>query len=83
MPSKTITELPVMVPATNVIAAMTGNTRPRPTGVGRGLGGGLVCVLEVALQEAFEGFAMAGFVSGHLVHGVVDGVVTQLLCQLG
>ena len=38
---------------------------------------------EVALQQAFESLAVAGFVAGHFMHGVVDGVEVQLLCELG
>ena len=38
---------------------------------------------EVALQQAFKGFSMSGFVAGHFMHGVVDGVEVQLLCELG
>ena len=38
---------------------------------------------EVALQQAFESLAVAGFVAGHLMHGVVDGVQVQLLGHLG
>ena len=38
---------------------------------------------EVALQQALEGAAMSGFVTGHFMHGVVDGVQVQALGQLG
>ena len=38
---------------------------------------------EVALQEAFESLAVAGFIPRHFMHGVVDGVQVQLLGQLG
>ena len=38
---------------------------------------------EVALQQALESLAVAGFVPGHLVHGVMDGVQVQLLGLLG
>ena len=38
---------------------------------------------EVALQQAFESLAVTGFVAGHLMHGVVDGVQVQLLGLLG
>ena len=38
---------------------------------------------EVALQQAFKSLAMAGFIAGHFVDGVVDSVEVQLLCQLG
>ena len=34
---------------------------------------------EVALQQAFESLAVAGFVAGHFMHGVMDGIQTQLL----
>ena len=37
---------------------------------------------EVALQQAFESLAMAGFVPRHFMHGVVDGVQVQGLGQL-
>ena len=40
-------------------------------------------LLEVALQQTLEGAAVTGFVAGHLVHGVVDGVQVQLLGLLG
>ena len=40
-------------------------------------------LLEVAGEEAFEALAVAGFVLGHLVDGVVDGVVAEFLGQLG
>ena len=34
---------------------------------------------EVAFQQAFESLSMAGFVAGHFMHGVMDGVEVQLL----
>ena len=37
---------------------------------------------EVALQQAFESLAMAGFVAGHFMHGIMDGVQVQFLSQL-
>ena len=40
---------------------------------------------EVSLEKSGEGFAVAGFIAGHLVHGVVDRVEIVLLgelCQL-
>ena len=43
--------------------------------------GGLLA--EVALEQAFESLAMAGLVTSHLMHGVVDGVQVQGLGQLG
>jgi len=38
---------------------------------------------EVALQEAFESLAVAGFILRHFMHSVMDGIVTQLLGQGG
>ena len=38
---------------------------------------------EVALQQAFESLAVAGFVACHFMHGVMDGVQVQFLCLLG
>ena len=38
------------------------------------------CLLEVALQEAFEAASMACFVLSHFVTGVVDGVKSFCLC---
>ena len=38
---------------------------------------------EVALQQAFEGLAVSGFVAGHFMHGVMDGVEVELLGELG
>ena len=38
---------------------------------------------EVAVQQALEGLAVAGFVAGHFMDGVVDGVQIVLLGQLG
>ena len=38
---------------------------------------------EVTLQQAFESLAMAGFVLRHFMHSVMDGVIAQLLGQLG
>ena len=38
---------------------------------------------EIALKETIKALAVAGLVLAHLVHGVVDGVVTQLLSALG
>ena len=43
----------------------------------------IVLLAEVALQQAFESLAVSGFVAGHFMHGVVDGVEVQLLCELG
>ena len=40
-------------------------------------------LVEVALQQAFERLAMAGFVTGHLMHGIMDSVQIQLLRPLG
>jgi len=40
-------------------------------------------LVEVALQQAFESLAVAGFIAGHFMHGVVDGVEVQLLGELG
>ena len=40
---------------------------------------------EISLQQALEGFAVAGFVTGHFMHGVVDGIEVQslgTLCQI-
>ena len=37
---------------------------------------------EVALEQAFESLAVAGLVAGHFVHGVMDGVQTQLLGEV-
>ena len=34
---------------------------------------------EVALQQAFERLAVAGFVAGHFMHGVMDGVEVERL----
>ena len=39
--------------------------------------------LEVAVVKTLETLAMAGFVTCHLVYGVVDGVKVQFLCTLG
>ena len=36
-------------------------------------------LLEVALQQAFQGLAVTGLVTGHFVDGVVDGVQAVLL----
>ena len=38
---------------------------------------------EVALQQALESLAVARFVPGHLMHGVVDGIEVELLGLLG
>ncbi len=38
---------------------------------------------EVTLQQALKRLAVTGFVAGHLMHGVVDGVQTQFLRLLG
>jgi len=35
-------------------------------------------LFEIALEQALEGLAVAGFIAGHLVHGVVNGVQTNL-----
>ena len=40
-------------------------------------------LFEVAVEQALERLAVAGFVAGHLVHGVVDCVEAQLLGALG
>ena len=37
---------------------------------------------EVALQQAFESLAVSGFVAGHFMHRVVDGIQVQFLGQL-
>ena len=39
-------------------------------------------LVEVALQQAFESLAMAGFVAGHFMHSVMDSIQVQLLGQL-
>ena len=39
----------------------------------------LELLAEVALQQAFESLAMAGFIAGHFMHGDMDGVQIQLL----
>ena len=38
---------------------------------------------EVALQQAFKSLAVAGLVTSHFMHGVVDGIQVQALGQLG
>ena len=38
---------------------------------------------EVPLQQPREGLAVTGFVAGHFVHGVMDGVQVQGLGALG
>ena len=43
----------------------------------------LELLAEVALQQAFESLAVTRLVAGHLMHGVVDGIEVELLCQLG
>ncbi len=43
-------------------------------------GGGL---LEIAFQKSFEGFAVTGFVAGHLMYGVMYRVMPQLSRQSG
>ena len=40
-------------------------------------------LFEVAVEQTLKGFAVAGLVAGHFVHGVVDRVVAQLLGALG
>ena len=43
-----------------------------------------MCLLpEIPLQQAGESLAVPGFVAGHLVHGVVDGIQVQGLGALG
>ena len=41
------------------------------------------CLLEVPFQQALEGFAVAGFVAGHFMDRVMDGVQAELLGLLG
>ena len=43
----------------------------------------MILLAEVALQQAFESLAVAGFVAGHFMHGVMDGVQVQFLSLLG
>ena len=38
---------------------------------------------EVPVQQALEGFSMPGFVAGHLMDRVVDGIEAELLGFLG
>ena len=38
---------------------------------------------EIPLQQPLERLAVTGFVAGHLVHGVVDGIQIQRLGLLG
>ena len=43
----------------------------------------LSALAEVALQQAIESLAVAGFILAHFVHGIMHGIVTQLLGALG
>ena len=43
----------------------------------------LFLLFEVSLEKTFESLAVAGFVSGHFVYGVVDSIKIVLLCHLG
>ena len=38
---------------------------------------------EIPLQQTLEGLAVAGFIAGHFMHGVVDGIQAELLGLLG
>ena len=42
-----------------------------------------VLLPEVTVKQALERLAVPGFVAGHLVHGVVDGIQIQRLGLLG
>ena len=42
-----------------------------------------VLLPEIPLQQPRKGFAVTGFVTGHLVDGIVDGVQVQGLGALG
>ena len=44
---------------------------------------GLCLLPEIPLQQPRKRLAVTGFVAGHLMHGVVDGVQVQSLCALG
>ena len=44
---------------------------------------GYTSLPEIPLQQACESLAMPGFVAGHFMHGVMDGVQAQLLGLLG
>ena len=44
---------------------------------------GFLLNLEIPLQQAFQSLAVPGFVAGHFVDGVVDGVQVQGLGALG
>src|SRR5699024_9289628 len=54
-----------------------------PGQVGRGRFFRIGLLTEVTLQQTSEGLAVAGFVAGHLVDGVVDGVQVECLGALG
>ncbi len=47
------------------------------------LTGDLLLVGEETLVETLEALAVAGFILGHFMHGVVDGVVAELLGAAG
>ena len=38
---------------------------------------------EISLEQTCEGLTVAGFVSCHLMYGVVNGIEVQLLCESG
>lgn len=40
-------------------------------------------LFEISFQQSFEGFAVAGFITGHFVNGVMDGIKIEFLRQFG
>ena len=46
------------------------------------IGANAILFIEISLEKTLKGSAVAGFVLGHLVNGIVNSVEIKLLCKL-
>ena len=46
------------------------------------IGVNAILFIEISLEKTLKGSAVAGFVLGHLVNGIVNSVEIKLLCKL-
>ena len=79
-------QVPLRPAPFSLLAGISFQTAKRGSGIcsaspQKDLFSGELCA-EVAFQQTGEGFAVAGFVAGHFVNGVVDGVETGFFGEL-